>query len=88
MTLAFVIGVVLVLIVLLIVARRSKRTSAAWRSEPSIIQRDAASAAQAEVEENDIEEMLEAQAALRRRRGAPSIGDELADAARRGGAAT
>lgn len=35
-------------------------------------------AAQAEVEEHDIEEMLEARAALRKRLGKSSIGDELA----------
>jgi hypothetical protein len=36
-------------------------------------------AADAEIEANDIEQMIEAQNELRRRRGAPDIGDELAE---------
>jgi hypothetical protein len=36
-------------------------------------------AADAEIEANDIEMMIEAQNEMRRRRGAPDIGDELAE---------
>lgn len=35
--------------------------------------------AEAEIEANDIEMMIEAQNEIRRRRGAPDIGDELAE---------
>jgi len=35
--------------------------------------------AEAEIEAEDIEQMIEAQNELRRRRGAPDIGDELAE---------
>ncbi len=41
-------------------------------------------AAEAEVEEHDIEQMLDARNAIRRRRGLPELGDELAEQARRG----
>lgn len=44
--------------------------------------REAAIAAQIEVEEHDIEEMIEAQNELRRRLGHPTIGDELAEGIR------
>lgn len=40
-------------------------------------------AAEAEVEDADIAQMLEARDAIRRRRGLPGIGDELADELRR-----
>jgi hypothetical protein len=40
-------------------------------------------AADAEIEATDIDQMIEAQNALRRKRGAPEIGDELAYHARR-----
>lgn len=40
-------------------------------------------AAEAEVEEHDIAEMLEARNAIRRRRGRPEIGDELLQELRR-----
>jgi hypothetical protein len=39
--------------------------------------------AEAEIEENDIEQMLAARDDIRRRRGLPAIGDELADELRR-----
>jgi hypothetical protein len=42
-------------------------------------------AAQAEVEENDIAQMIEARNAIRRRRGLPEIGDELAELLTRSG---
>jgi hypothetical protein len=41
-------------------------------------------AAEAEVEESDIAQMLEARNEIRRRRGLPELGDELADELRRG----
>jgi hypothetical protein len=41
--------------------------------------------AQAEIEESDIEMMIEARNAIRRRRGLPEIGDELAEQLRGGG---
>ena len=44
-------------------------------------ERERAIAAQLEVEEHDIEEMLEARARMRRERGMPSIGEELVDEA-------
>jgi len=40
-----------------------------------------AMAAQAEVEEHDIDEMMEGQAALRRKTGRQSLGDELIEEA-------
>jgi hypothetical protein len=40
-------------------------------------------AAEAEVEESDIEQMLEARNEIRRRRGLPEIGDELVEELRR-----
>ncbi|HEU4657818.1 MAG TPA: hypothetical protein VFR97_09845 [Capillimicrobium sp.] len=40
-------------------------------------------AAEAEVEESDIAEMIEARNAIRRRRGLPEIGDELVEQLRR-----
>lgn len=41
-------------------------------------------AAEAEVEEDDIAQMIEARNAIRRRRGRPEIGDELVEQIRRG----
>ncbi len=41
--------------------------------------------AEAEIEESDIEQMIEARNRIRRRRGRPEIGDELAEQLRRGG---
>jgi hypothetical protein len=40
-------------------------------------------AAQADVEDDDIEQMIEARNAIRRRRGLPELGDELAAQLRR-----
>jgi hypothetical protein len=42
-------------------------------------------AAEAEIEESDIDQMIDAQNELRRARGAPEIGDELAYRVRRPG---
>jgi hypothetical protein len=44
--------------------------------------RERAMAAQAEIEEHDIDQMIEARNEIRRRRGKPTIGEELADQAR------
>jgi hypothetical protein len=41
--------------------------------------------AEAEIEEHDIEMMIEARNAIRRRRGRPEIGEELAEQLRSGG---
>jgi hypothetical protein len=40
-------------------------------------------AAEAEVEESDIDQMIEARNAIRRRRGLPEVGDELVEELRR-----
>ena len=48
-------------------------------------EREQAARVQAEIEENDIGEMLAGRDALRRRMGKPSIGDALADEVRRPG---
>ena len=61
--------------------RGSGKTPAMQRRSRAMREREAAMAAQVAVEEHDIEEMLEAQRALRRRTGRPSIGDELVDEA-------
>jgi hypothetical protein len=45
--------------------------------------RERSLAAQADVEDNDIEQMIEARNAMRRRRGLPELGDELAAQLRR-----
>jgi hypothetical protein len=45
-------------------------------------ERENAAAAQFEIEEHDIEEMIEARNALRARIGRPPIGDELANEVR------
>jgi hypothetical protein len=42
-------------------------------------------AAEAEVEEDDIGQMIEARNAIRRRRGLPEIGEEIAETLRRSG---
>jgi hypothetical protein len=45
--------------------------------------RDRALAAQADVEDDDIEQMIEARNAIRRRRGRPELADDLAAQLRR-----
>jgi hypothetical protein len=45
--------------------------------------RERSLAAQADVEDDDIEQMIEARNAIRRRRGLPELGDELAAQLRR-----
>lgn len=81
-TLVIVLGVlVLLLLVLAIVAARAQGSrDTGWLS--GVPERERAMAAQADVEEHDIEQMIEARNALRRRIGRPPIGDELAEEVR------
>ncbi len=76
-----VLAVLLLLLVGLAVA--SGRASKLPDSITGVAHREAAMAAQAEVEENDIAEMIEARNALRARIGRPPIGEELGDEALR-----
>ena len=76
-----VLAVLLLLLVGLAVA--SGRASKLPDSVTGRAHREAAMAAQADVEEHDIEEMIEARNALRARIGKPPLGDELAEDARR-----
>ena len=74
-----------VLLVLSIVAlsRASARYGGRRGRYDSMAEREAALRAQAEIEEHDIDEMIAARDALRRRSGKPPIGDELAEEIRR-----
>lgn len=54
-----------------------------YSTRQGLAERERAATAQAEVEEHDIDEMVEAIERLRRRAGERSIGDELADEVRR-----
>jgi hypothetical protein len=82
--LLIVLGVLAILMVLVVAwgkgpySRPRQARSLSGRAE-----RERAAAAQFEVEEHDIEEMIAARNALRARIGKPPIGDELADRARR-----
>lgn len=73
-------GLFLLLVVIAVV---SGRRSSVPDSLSGVAHREAAMAAQADVEEHDIEEMLEARDALRKRIGKPSLADELEQDARR-----
>jgi Tfp pilus assembly protein PilV len=74
---------VLIVLGLLIglLGRGSGDTRAVRQRSTAMKEREAAIAAQLAVEEHDIEEMIEAQDALRRRTGRQPIGEELLDEA-------
>ena len=80
--LLIVIGVALVVMVLVLTVGRGPGGRRPPRSVSGMAERENAAATQFEVEEHDIEEMIEARNALRRRIGKPPIGDELADKVR------
>jgi hypothetical protein len=80
--LLIVVGVALVVMVLVLTVGRGPGGRRPPRSVSGMAERENAAAAQFDVEEHDIEEMIEARNALRRRIGKPPIGDELADEAR------
>ena len=73
-------GLFLLLVVIAVV---SGRRSSLPDSLSGAAHREAAMAAQADVEEHDIDEMLAARDALRKRIGKPSLADELEADARR-----
>jgi hypothetical protein len=79
--LLIVLGVLLLLLV--IIALVSGRRAPMPSSLSGAAHREASMAAQAEVEESDIEQMLQARDALRKRIGKPSLADELEADARR-----
>jgi len=76
-TLLIVVAGVLLLLLSLAAARADGRKPRAERQSFSRAHAERSMAAQAEVEENDIAEMIEGQAALRRKTGRPSLADEL-----------
>jgi hypothetical protein len=82
-TVAFI---VLLLLLVLMIARASRRSWSRGGVGSGMAEREEAARVQAEIEERDIGQMLEGRDALRKRMGKPSIGDELADEARRPGA--
>jgi hypothetical protein len=83
-TLLIVLGVLAILMVaVLVVGRNPGGRRRPPRSISGMAERENAAAAQFEIEEHDIEEMIEARNALRARIGRPPIGDELADDVRR-----
>ena len=79
-----IVGVLAVLmVVVLVVGRNPGGRRRPPRSISGRAERENAAAAQFEIEEHDIEEMIEARNALRARIGKPPIGEELAEEARR-----
>ena len=80
-TVLIVLGGLFLLLVLIAVL--SGRRSGLPDSLSGAAHREAAMAAQADVEEHDIDEMLAARDALRKRIGKPSLADELEADARR-----
>jgi membrane protein implicated in regulation of membrane protease activity len=86
-TLALVMLGALLLVIVVAVARVLSRRGSVPRGRPEMSQameeREAAMTTQAEVEDHDIDEMVEALDERRRRSGRPSVGDELADRVRR-----
>ena len=72
----------LLMVVVLVVGRNPGGRRRPPRSISGRAERENAAAAQFEIEEHDIEEMIEARNALRARIGKPPIGDELAEEAR------
>jgi hypothetical protein len=80
-----VLGVLAILMVgVLVVGRNPGGRRRPPRSVSGMAERENAAAAQFEIEEHDIEEMIEARNALRARIGKPPLGDELADEIRDG----
>ena len=76
-------AVVVLVVVLAAGERRRAPRRAPYSTRSSATERERAVEAQAEIEDHDIDEMVEALDRLRRRTGTGSIGDELADEARR-----
>jgi hypothetical protein len=78
-----IVGVLaLLMVAVLVVGRGSGGRRRPPRSVSGMAERENSAAAQFEVEEHDIEEMIEARNALRARIGKPPIGDDLAEEAR------
>jgi hypothetical protein len=73
---------VLVLVLLLTGLVAAARAGQDRRGRSPLEERERAIATQIEVEEHDIGEMIEARNAIRRRRGLPSVGEELGERAR------
>jgi hypothetical protein len=83
-TLLIVLGALAIVMVLVLAWGRGPYSQPRRpRSISGRAEREAAMAAQADVEAHDIEEMIEARNALRARIGKPPLGQELADEARR-----
>jgi hypothetical protein len=81
-TLLIVLGVLAILMVaVLVVGRNPGGRRRPPRSISGLAERENAAAAQFDIEEHDIEEMIEARNALRARIGKPPIGEELAEEA-------
>ena len=81
-TIFVVLGVLALLVVVVLLVGRPGGRPGPPRSVSGMAEREHAMAAQADIEEHDIEEMIEARNALRKRIGRPPIGDELAEDAR------
>lgn len=82
-TVAAIVLVVLVLLLILMIARANARSWSRGGIGSGMAEREEAARVQAEIEENDIGQMLAGRDALRKRQGKPSIADELADEVRR-----
>jgi len=82
-TLALIVLAVLLVLSIVALSRASARYRGRRGRYDSMAEREAALQAQAEIEEHDIDEMIVARDERRRRAGKPSIGDELAEEARR-----
>jgi hypothetical protein len=80
---AVIIALAVLLLLLVGLAVASGSASRVPRSISGVAEREAAMAAQADVEEHDIDEMIEARNALRARIGRPPLGEELSDEALR-----
>jgi hypothetical protein len=82
--LLIVLGILAIFMVLVLVWGRGPSGRARPpRSISGMAERENAAAAQFEVEQHDIDEMIAARNALRARTGKPPLGDELAEEARR-----
>jgi hypothetical protein len=78
-----ILGALAILMVgVLVVGRNPGGRRRPPRSISGMAERENAAAAQFEIEEHDIEEMIEARNALRARIGRPPIGDDLAEEVR------
>ena len=84
-TVAFIVLLALVLLLVLMIARANRQSWSRGGIGSGMAEREQAARVQAEIEENEIGEMLAGRDALRRRMGKPSIGDALADEVRRPG---